>query len=440
MYQLLVGRLPFEGSTAPELIDAIRTLPPQPIPDTVPNPVAKILLRALNKNPEHRFHSVTAMSHALEHVLTKPPSSPVDSMARTKTHWVTYFRTRWQQNSRKYILGTLLVMAIGAVSLGLYYASLPGIYLKRASSGAQSADESISALTYVIERQPGNAEAYMLRGKAFDQKGQLDAALQDFSRYIELRMTDPNGYLLRGNILERKCACNSAIDDYTRVLILQPQNSYAYFCRGRATVSSGNTDQGLEDVKTAIRISPKENAYYMFRGTVLLDGKGDAEAAIKDFSTVIAADPNYEGAHFYRGRAHAENDDDDSAIADYTTETQLDPANYASYYNRGLQYYARKQNDLALADMRTALQLDAEDPEARYMIGKILLENKDYNGAIEKFNDALAQWKTNAERYQAQREANADCTCNPAYEDPNDYVDLERLRRNIETFIEAYYA
>ncbi len=69
LYQLLSGRLPFQEPDLTSLMAAILRREPAPLPPSVPNPVQKIVTRALRKDIAQRFKTATEMRIALRDAL-----------------------------------------------------------------------------------------------------------------------------------------------------------------------------------------------------------------------------------------------------------------------------------------------------------------------------------------------------------------------------------
>jgi hypothetical protein len=61
LYQLLAGELPFQERESGALMRAIISREPKPLPHTVPEPLRKLVARALEKSPENRCVSATEM-------------------------------------------------------------------------------------------------------------------------------------------------------------------------------------------------------------------------------------------------------------------------------------------------------------------------------------------------------------------------------------------
>ena len=60
------GRRPFTGGTGFELSAAILHQPPEPLPSTVPAPMATIIQRCLAKDPGDRYQQAADVQVALE--------------------------------------------------------------------------------------------------------------------------------------------------------------------------------------------------------------------------------------------------------------------------------------------------------------------------------------------------------------------------------------
>ncbi len=75
-YQALTGRKPFDGGSVTEVMNAIRTDTPPPIPDLnpgVPYLLAKVVHRALAKQPYYRFSTAREFADLLQRALRNEP-------------------------------------------------------------------------------------------------------------------------------------------------------------------------------------------------------------------------------------------------------------------------------------------------------------------------------------------------------------------------------
>ena len=71
-YEMIVGRAPFEGETASDVLAAILKSEPPPLTDEVPRELEHIISRALRKDPERRYQVVKDLLLDLEDLKQRP--------------------------------------------------------------------------------------------------------------------------------------------------------------------------------------------------------------------------------------------------------------------------------------------------------------------------------------------------------------------------------
>lgn len=74
LYEMLTGRVPFDGESAGEILMKHLTSPPDL--NKVPEPFVPIVAKALAKNPAHRYASMAELAKAIEAVGAEPPPRP----------------------------------------------------------------------------------------------------------------------------------------------------------------------------------------------------------------------------------------------------------------------------------------------------------------------------------------------------------------------------
>ncbi len=85
LYECLTGRLPFEGGGAYERMHAALTCPltpPRALRPEIPEGLEAVILRAMNRAPEDRFHSAWELAQALA-PFASDPRTACDEFART---------------------------------------------------------------------------------------------------------------------------------------------------------------------------------------------------------------------------------------------------------------------------------------------------------------------------------------------------------------------
>jgi tetratricopeptide (TPR) repeat protein len=232
---------------------------------------------------------------------------------------------------------------------------------------------------------PESATAYSGRGGVYAKKGQFDQAIADYTKAIELQpgetlflrdgwaaklpseqveemvfLSAGSAYWMRGTAFEQKGELDQAIADYTKAIDIDPeepvQDLAAYYSRGLAYAKKAQYVQAIADYSTALELLPGANVYYS-RG--LAYGKtGQYEQAITDYSKAIELLPGYTFAYYSRGHAYGERGQSEQAIADYTKAIELNPNFALAYSERGIAYLVELGDDAkGCADWRKACEL-----------------------------------------------------------------------------------
>ncbi len=217
-------------------------------------------------------------------------------------------------------------------------------------------DGAIADYSRCIELDPKNASVYYNRGNAKGAKGDLDGAIADYSRAFELDPKNVYACNNRGLTKQAKGDLDGAIADYNRVLELDPKNVYAYNNRGLAEDDKGDYDGAIADCNHAIELDSKYAKSYRNRG-VAKAGKGDVDGAIADYNRAIELDPKYADAYNNRAGAQQAKGDPNSAIADCNRIIELAPKYADAYNNRGLSNALLRKWADALADYRHFCEL-----------------------------------------------------------------------------------
>src|SRR5438034_386911 len=132
------------------------------------------------------------------------------------------------------------------------------------------------------------------RGIEKAKNGDLDGAMADFDRAIELNPKDDAPYYNRAQAKRLKKDTAGAIADYTRAIDLGSTNPAAYNNRGNARAENKDLDGAIADYTRAIELKPDYARAYYNRAVVKKD-KGDTTGAEADFKTAKKLDPELVG-------------------------------------------------------------------------------------------------------------------------------------------------
>jgi len=122
------------------------------------------------------------------------------------------------------------------------------------------------------------------------KEGDLDGAIADFTRAIQLNPKDDAPYYNRAQAKWLKKDTAGAIADYTRAIELGSTNPATYNNRGNARAENNDRDGAIADYTRAIELKPNYARAYYNRAMVKKE-KGDATGAAADFKTAEKLDP-----------------------------------------------------------------------------------------------------------------------------------------------------
>lgn len=165
---------------------------------------------------------------------------------------------------------TLALAALGAVLVACSTTSPSmelGTTLYRNSEYVAAAD----AFTEAIASNPMSVAAWNNRAAARLRSGEVNRAIVDYNRALELAPYDAEIYYNRGNALVAAGQYQDAVVDYTRAAQIDPTFSKAVFNRGTAYALLGQRDVAQTDWSRAISLEPDPWTKSAMRRSARLD-------------------------------------------------------------------------------------------------------------------------------------------------------------------------
>ena len=128
-------------------------------------------------------------------------------------------------------------------------------YFKAAlqSSRRGAGAEAIELYSRAIELDPDFASAYYNRGREYDTLGQLEKAIADYGRSLELSPS-ADAYYNRGLAYRNLSDFAAAIADYDRAIALDSMHARAWNNRGNALYLLGDFAAAIESYSACLSI------------------------------------------------------------------------------------------------------------------------------------------------------------------------------------------
>jgi tetratricopeptide (TPR) repeat protein len=184
--------------------------------------------------------------------------------------------------------------------------------------------------------------------------GQLNKAIADHSKAIELDTKFARAWANRGVAFADLRQWNKAIGDYSKAIDLDPKLMLAWYNRGIAHANLGQWSKAIVDYTKAVELDPKHSPAWDNRGLAHADS-GQLNEAIADHSKAVELDRKYTAAWINRGLAHELLGQWDKAIADLSKGIELEPNDH-QWYNYLAKLLATRA-DPKFRDQRRAVEL-----------------------------------------------------------------------------------
>lgn len=262
-----------------------------------------------------------------------------------------------------------------------YYINIPG---KRISQTSIRNGYYLKNLT----RDEVIADIYLNRSLIQKEKGNIQTALQDVNRAIQLQGNDAVAFCNRGVIYEKMHNIDRALDDYNEAIALNPDYAPVYYNRGSVYASMEIFDRAIMDYSKAISLHPNFTLSFYNRG-VAFEMIGREDLSIEDLSNAISLDPNFAPAYAHRGLAFAEAGEPEKALADFNKALELDPNNTEIYQKRSILHADAQRFDEAIADISTFIQFNKDNAFAYYIRAKSHRGKGDIEKSLEDYNKMI---------------------------------------------------
>jgi tetratricopeptide (TPR) repeat protein len=139
----------------------------------------------------------------------------------------------------------------------------------------------LKTLDNMLAANNRNTYALYRRAQLYADKGDIEKALSDYSRIIDINK-DMDSYFNRGLLFMAQQKYDMAIIDFSQVIEMAPESIDSLSNRGSAYLLIGKLDMALNDYSTALGIDSKDSDLYFNRGVVYLRMK-EKDKAEEDF-------------------------------------------------------------------------------------------------------------------------------------------------------------
>jgi tetratricopeptide (TPR) repeat protein len=416
LYELLTGRLPFEGPFAAVLVLVGDQKPPPPstLRTGLDPRLEAICLRCLAPHPKDRFADMAELATALAAVAEPEPSlSP--SPARSPT----------------------ALLAGAAAMVGLVCGVVGFLVLQPPPTPHSPAEQALATHAVLpIEASSAPAITAPPSPLAHGKEGPPQVlspigpkpeptrspAPEETIALPRPPPPDPAVHYQRGHELAAAGRPKEAVAEFSKTLDLGQRTVAVYRERGLAYLELKDLAAALDDLNVALKLDPGDAEAHCARGRVLA-GRGEHVAAVHDFQAAIERAPDRFEAHRALGDAYRDLGENAKAEAVYTRALELRPKDCVLYLDRGRVRFRQRRFAEAIddydeaidrlgwkkaqayrlraeaflgrdyltraqEDLTQALNLAPDDAIAYYLRGQIRSRSRDFAAAYSDFSEA----------------------------------------------------
>ena len=256
--------------------------------------------------------------------------------------------------------------------------------------------KSKKLLTQIQKVLPKDPRSYNIMGISYLSEGQLDAAMAQFEKVLELAPQSDKamGYIV--NILLKQDKADTAMQRIKVQAAKFPKNPALLMQQGLLAMRLKNNNLAEQSFRQAIKLAPQLAAPYTMLGQIL-QKTGKMEEAISQYKTALQDNPDLVGVRMQLGILLEKQGQSKKASEEYRKILEKKPE-FAPAANN-LAWYLSTHN----ADMGEALRLamvaksvSPEDPNVADTVGWVHYKRGSYGLARTQFAEAQRMLPKNA--------------------------------------------
>lgn len=258
-------------------------------------------------------------------------------------------------------------------------------------------DEAIKVLEEIVKENPQRFDTYELLGELYEQKGDLDRAMEQYEHSLLLDSSEPRNHLRLADLLRQAKKYDKAVKMLEQAREKFPDLPFITYGLALALSQAKRHEESLAafaQAKTDAESRNEEllNAAFYFTYGAAAEQAGKLEKAAELLKQSIELDPNSAQAYNYLGYMWADRGERLEEAGNLIKKAvELDPENGAYLDSLGWFYFKRGENEKALKELLRAqeniLREDKRDDAV------VLDHIGDTYSKLGKIPEALSYWQ-----------------------------------------------
>jgi len=238
-------------------------------------------------------------------------------------------------------------------------------YISRSHSDLPGPDDMTGAHPVRMMRY---IDEFMAPGEDAYNRGDLQTALEKFTRLVQVDPGNPEAHLHRGKVLLDMGALDEAAAAYQEALGIDSTSSAACFHLGNIAQGRGHMDEALDYYESALRLMPGSPEALANIGSILVE-RGMTDSAVVLLKSALEVDPVNEVALVNLGIVYSRLKMHDEALAAFLALLEVNPGHTKALANCGVLYVAKGDADSMVYYFKAAVESDPGDPKNLFNLG-----------------------------------------------------------------------
>src|SRR2546423_2549505 len=261
-------------------------------------------------------------------------------------------------------------------------------------SGRGNVDEAIADFRKALELWPNQSKDHNNLGKALVQRGRIAEAMDHFQTALRISPDDPDTETNIGAALLQQGDADGAISHLRQAVENWPRHAQAHINLGNALLQKRETDAAIAEYGKTLEL-PFDHAETLYSMANALRQKGDVEEAIIQYRTAIALRPDYANAHNNLANSLRQVGRIEEAVHEYEAALKGEPESILAQNN--LAWLLATSSNASVRDGAKAVRLAEQanrlsggnDPIILHTLAAAYAENRQFPEAVEAAQRAL---------------------------------------------------
>lgn len=237
-------------------------------------------------------------------------------------------------------------------------------------------DAALEQFRKALEIKPSHKPALFGAATVLREKQQWDAAAEHLKRALALPPPDAAAHVHYAMLLTDRQDNASAIEHYRQALALQPNLAEAHNNLAHLLLLEGKVEEARKHAESAVALRPDSvPANYTLANTLFM--KGNLEPAARFYEKTLQLDSRSEGAHLNLGKIRLQTGQIGGAAEHLEAASRLNPNNQEALLLLGRAYLAEKNAINAVTAYRRFLALNSDQAEALNNLAWLLATQPD---------------------------------------------------------------